>query len=429
MSISKIDINGTQHELIASGLTDTSAEKVKLNATNVAYGTCATAADVAAKVVTLAGNTNWKLATGSIVTVKFTATNTAASPTLNVNGTGAYPIYYNNAEYTSSSSYGGYANRHITYQFDGAYWVFISWSYDTNSDTKVQQNAAIITAGEYPVILAYSTATSKVTNAVQKTTTLKYNPSTKILTAPTFNGNLTGTATEATHAASADEADHATSADTATNATSAGSATEATHAASADEADHATSADTATNATSAGSATKATQDASGNVITSTYETKTDATAKLAEAKTYADGVKNSLLNGAGAAYDTLSELATLIDENTDAIDALETVATGKADKTHDHTITASASDDDVVVLTGTNGTNKVTYSASHANSGVTAGTYRSVTVNAKGHVTAGTNPTTLAGYGITDVYTKAEVDAAIAAAIAAALNVDTTTEV
>ena len=38
----------------------------------------------------------------------------------------------------------------------------------------------------------------------------------------------------------------------------------------------------------------------------------------------------------------------------------------------------------------------------HANSGVTAGTYRSVTVNARGHVTAGTNPTTLSGYGITD---------------------------
>ena len=32
----------------------------------------------------------------------------------------------------------------------------------------------------------------------------------------------------------------------------------------------------------------------------------------------------------------------------------------------------------------------------------TAGTYRSVTTDAKGRVTAGTNPTTLAGYGITD---------------------------
>lgn len=37
-----------------------------------------------------------------------------------------------------------------------------------------------------------------------------------------------------------------------------------------------------------------------------------------------------------------------------------------------------------------------------ANSGVTIGTYKSVTVDAKGRVTAGTNPTTLAGYGITD---------------------------
>jgi phage-related tail fiber protein len=37
-----------------------------------------------------------------------------------------------------------------------------------------------------------------------------------------------------------------------------------------------------------------------------------------------------------------------------------------------------------------------------AASGVSAGTYRSVTVDNKGRVTAGTNPTTLAGYGITD---------------------------
>ena len=39
---------------------------------------------------------------------------------------------------------------------------------------------------------------------------------------------------------------------------------------------------------------------------------------------------------------------------------------------------------------------------SHPNSGVTAGTYKSVTVDAQGHVTGGTNPTTLEEYGITD---------------------------
>lgn len=46
------------------------------------------------------------------------------------------------------------------------------------------------------------------------------------------------------------------------------------------------------------------------------------------------------------------------------------------------------------------GANKFTYT--HPTSGVAAGTYKSVTVDANGHVTAGTNPTTLAGYGITD---------------------------
>lgn len=49
-----------------------------------------------------------------------------------------------------------------------------------------------------------------------------------------------------------------------------------------------------------------------------------------------------------------------------------------------------------------NGASDISISATLANSGVTAGTYRSVTVDTKGRVTAGTNPTTLAGYGITD---------------------------
>lgn len=47
-------------------------------------------------------------------------------------------------------------------------------------------------------------------------------------------------------------------------------------------------------------------------------------------------VKDDLLNGAGAAYDTLKELGDLIDESHDAIDALEIVAAGKADAEHYH---------------------------------------------------------------------------------------------
>ena len=53
-------------------------------------------------------------------------------------------------------------------------------------------------------------------------------------------------------------------------------------------------------------------------------------------------------------------------------------------------------------LSGTsfNGSSAVTIAL--ASSGVTAATYRSVTVDATGRVTAGTNPTTLSGYGISD---------------------------
>ncbi len=44
----------------------------------------------------------------------------------------------------------------------------------------------------------------------------------------------------------------------------------------------------------------------------------------------------------------------------------------------------------------------VALAATLSNTGVAAGTYNSVTVDAKGRVTGATNPTTLAGYGITD---------------------------
>lgn len=58
--------------------------------------------------------------------------------------------------------------------------------------------------------------------------------------------------------------------------------------------------------------------------------------------------------------------------------------------------------------------------ATLSNSGVTAGTYKSVTVDAKGRVTDGTNPTTKAGYGITDMPTTTEMNTAIANAVSSA---------
>lgn len=57
---------------------------------------------------------------------------------------------------------------------------------------------------------------------------------------------------------------------------------------------------------------------------------------LYEPKGAAQAVKDDLLGGASTAYDTLRELGTLIIDNQDAIEALETIASGKADKNHTH---------------------------------------------------------------------------------------------
>ena len=101
-------------------------DKKKLDC--IYYGECSTAAATAAKVVTCAAFT---LAAGSRVIVKFTVTNTAASPTLNVNSTGAKAIQYRGAAITA-----GYlaANRTYEFVYDGTNWQLVG-DIDTNTDT------------------------------------------------------------------------------------------------------------------------------------------------------------------------------------------------------------------------------------------------------------------------------------------------------
>lgn len=247
------------------------------------------------------------------------------------------------------------------------------------------------------------------------------------------------------------ESEHATSADTATNATN------AVNAQTANEATHAASANTATSATSA---TKATQDGNGKVISSTYETKTDASAKLSEAKQYADTTvsgkadsdhthddryfteseittklagKSDTGHNHDTAYDakgTAETKANAVQANLDAVsDELDdhvdnadihVTAAKKTnwDKAYTHSQATHARTDATKVSDSTtngniliNGTETNVYS--HLSSGVTAGTYKSVTVNAQGHVTGGSNPTTLAGYGITDAESKGAANTAL----------------
>ena len=97
------------------------------------YGTCDTAAATAEKAVTISGS-GFSLSAGQMIAVKFTNSNSASSVKLNVNSTGAKPIWYNNAEYTGNSKdVCGYAGRITTYMYNGSHWVWISSGTDNNS--------------------------------------------------------------------------------------------------------------------------------------------------------------------------------------------------------------------------------------------------------------------------------------------------------
>lgn len=90
------------------------------------YGTCETAAATAAKAVAC---TSYTLVTGSRIIVKFTVTNTAANPTLNVNSTGAKAIQYRGAAISA-----GYLAANRTYEFiyDGTNYQLVG-DLDTNT--------------------------------------------------------------------------------------------------------------------------------------------------------------------------------------------------------------------------------------------------------------------------------------------------------
>ena len=80
------------------------------------YATCATASATVAKVATLAAG-KLTLKAGATVAVRFTYANNAASPTLNVGGTGAKAIYTQGVRYAYWA-----AGATVIFTYDGSYW-------------------------------------------------------------------------------------------------------------------------------------------------------------------------------------------------------------------------------------------------------------------------------------------------------------------
>ena len=93
------------------------------------FGTCSIAAATAAKTVSITTGT-FALEAGAKVTVKFTNANSANSPTLNVNGTGAKNIFHNGAQITSGVNKGLLAGV-CDFVYDGTQWHLVGNYHDT----------------------------------------------------------------------------------------------------------------------------------------------------------------------------------------------------------------------------------------------------------------------------------------------------------
>lgn len=101
------------------------------------YATCDTAAAEAAKVAATTPGSNFSLETGARITVKFTVTNTAANPTLNVNSTGAKAIYYRGQPISASYLM---ANRTYEFIYNGTQYELVG---DLDSNTAHNHSAGV----------------------------------------------------------------------------------------------------------------------------------------------------------------------------------------------------------------------------------------------------------------------------------------------
>ena len=107
----------------------------------IPYGVCDDSADTIAKTVNIP---NFVLKEGAMVAVKFTNQNSAATPTLNVNGTGDIPIYRygTTAVSTATTTTGWIAGAVQVFIYDGTGWIRDYWSNTTYSNVSLGQGYA-----------------------------------------------------------------------------------------------------------------------------------------------------------------------------------------------------------------------------------------------------------------------------------------------
>lgn len=129
--IKKIKLGSTTYDLCDADAVHSVKQDGITGATANRFGTCATAAATAAKTVSITAGT-FSLETGAKVTVKFTNKNTAGTPTLNVNSTGAKNIFHNGAKITTGGNKALLAGT-VEFVYDGTQWQLIGNYVDSHN--------------------------------------------------------------------------------------------------------------------------------------------------------------------------------------------------------------------------------------------------------------------------------------------------------
>lgn len=134
------------------------------------FGLCATAAATAAKTVTLDDSMAFALEKGASVFVKFQYANGVASPTLNVNSTGAKNIYrYGTTAPSTTAKTSWQAGSVVHLVYDGTYWQMVGWLNDdtTYSNASLGQgygtcSTAEATAAKVVTLSSYTLVTGGI---------------------------------------------------------------------------------------------------------------------------------------------------------------------------------------------------------------------------------------------------------------------------
>lgn len=163
----------------------------------VFYGTCGTAAATAAKAVTCPSFTAADLTAGTVLYVDFTYSNTVASPTLNVNSTGAKDIMrYGTTRPSTSAASSWNAGSIVCMVYDGTYWNIEGWlntTYSAISQTNIENqsgtSSGLITGQRFTQGLAARLAISQTLASGTEIAEITLNGTATKLYAPSGGGS------------------------------------------------------------------------------------------------------------------------------------------------------------------------------------------------------------------------------------------------